>query len=216
MELNEEIYEDICSLDNLILAWKKARKGKTKRRYVKRFQRELMNNLLKIKEELLTQKYQPNRLKTFILRDPKTRKISKSVFKDRIVHNALCNVISLILEKSFIYDSYANQLGKGTLKALERFDDFKRKVSRNNTHDCFVLKADIRHYFEEINHDVLIEIIRKKIPDGRVIWLIKQILSNTPSWGGGNTLFIKRHAFGHPNYHLKVKMPGIPVFWKGL
>ncbi len=40
--------------------------------------------------------------------------------------------------------------GKGTLKALERFDIFKRKVSQNNTRECYVLRADIKHYFDEI------------------------------------------------------------------
>ena len=63
------------------------------------------------------------------------------------------------------------------MKAIERFDKFKRKVSKNNTRTCFVLKADIKHYFEEINHQTLINIIKRKIKDEKVIWLIQQILS---------------------------------------
>jgi retron-type reverse transcriptase len=160
------------------LAYKNARKGKTKRRYVKRFERDLQNNLLKIQQELIDQTYIPNKLKVFTLRDPKTRKISKSAFRDRVIHHALCNIIVPILEKPFIYDSCANQIGKGTLKALDRFDFFKRKVSRNNTRKCWVLKADIKHYFEEINHKILVNMMRRKIQDEKVIWLIWQILSN--------------------------------------
>ncbi len=83
-----------------------------------------------------------------------------------------------VFEKDFIYDSHANQIGKGTHKALERFDKFKRKVSKNNTRDCYVLKADIKHYFEEVDHEVLINIIRKKIKDDRIIRLISIILAN--------------------------------------
>src|SRR3989344_8737929 len=170
-------YQKIYDYKNLLLAWQNAKKGKTKRRYVKRFQRNLMANLLKLQRELITQTYQHCELKTFILRDPKTRKISKSAFRDRVIHHALCLVIVYNFEKGFIYDSHANQIGKGSLKALERFDKFKRKVSKNNTKKCYILKADIKHYFEEIDHEILIEIIRRKIKDEDVIWLIRKILS---------------------------------------
>ncbi|MEK6906592.1 MAG: hypothetical protein AABW81_03150, partial [Nanoarchaeota archaeon] len=155
-------YAEIYDYSNLLLAWKNAKKGKTKRRYVKRFQRNLKENLLKLKEELENNTYKPCDLKYFIFRDPKTRKISKSAFRDRVVHHALCNIIVYGFQKGFIYDSHANQIGKGTLKAIERFDAFKRKVSLNNTRECYVLKADIKHYFEEINHQKLVEIIKRK------------------------------------------------------
>jgi len=68
-------------------------------------------------------------MQTFIIRDPKTRKISKSDFRDRVVHHALVNILEPIFDKIFIYDSYANRKGKGTLEALKRFDQFKRKRS---------------------------------------------------------------------------------------
>ena len=180
-----KLYSLVCSYDNLFLSFNKAKKGKTKRRYVKRFKKNLEENLLNISEELLNKTYLQYKLRIFILRDPKTRKISKSAFKDRVVHHALCNIISPILEKSFIYDSHANQIGKGALKALERFDIFKRKVSRNGTRPCFILKADIKHYFEEVNHEILISIIKRKITDERGIWLIRQILDNISFGGGG-------------------------------
>ncbi len=114
----------------------------------------------------------------FIIHDPKTRKISKSDFRDRVVHHALCNIIEPIFEKSFIYDSYANRLNKGALKALNRFDYFKKKVGKNNTRRCFILKADIKKYFENIDHNVLVNILKKKIIDNKVLWLIKKILDN--------------------------------------
>jgi len=173
------LYEEIYDLDNLKLAWINAKKGKSKRRYVKRFKKSLINNLLELQKELKEEIYSPIKLKTFILRDPKTRKISKSVFRDRIVHHALCNLIIPIFEKGFIYDSHANQIGKGTHKALERFDKFKRKVSKNNTQTCYVLKADIQHYFENITHEILIKILRGKIKDEKTILLIRRIIKNT-------------------------------------
>jgi len=168
-------------------AFKKARKGKTKKEYVIKFEKYLLENLLKLQEELKSLNYEPRPLKTFILRDPKVRKISKSDFRDRVVHHALCNIIEPIFDKVFIYDSCANRKSKGNLKAIERFHFFMRKVSRNgeingwfndNQVKGYCLKADVKHYFQEIDHKILIKILREKIQDENVIWLIRQILAN--------------------------------------
>ncbi len=165
-------------MSNLILAWRKARKGKTKKDYVIEFGEDLIRNLLKLYEELKIQTYSPKPLKTFILRDPKTRKISKSEFRDRVVHHALVRIIEPIFDEGFIYDSCANRKGKGNLFAIKRFEKFVRKVSKNNASPCFVLKADIKHYFQEVDHKILLKIIKRKIKDKKVIWLIERILKN--------------------------------------
>jgi len=189
------LYNGIISFRNLVLAWKKARKHKTKKPYVIGFEADLRNNLLNLYEELKNQTYKSALLVTFILRDPKTRKISKSAFRDRIVHHAIVRILEPIFDKTFIYDSCANRKCKGNLFALKRLYCFVRKVSRNgelngwfnnNQIKGYCLKADIKHYFEEVNHEVLLEIIQRKIKDEKVIWLIERILAN---WGGGDVLF---------------------------
>ena len=189
MKTHKNLYPEIYSLKNLILAWKKARKGKTKRDYVKEFESNLAYNLKILHDELKTQTYKPKPLQTFILRDPKTRKISKSDFRDRVVHHAVVNILEPIFDRIFIYDSCANRKGKGNLFAIKRFDKFKRKVSRNgkitgifndNNTEGYCLKADIKHYFQEVDNEILIKIIKKKVKDKKVIWLIKQILLNKP------------------------------------
>ncbi|MBU1245488.1 MAG: reverse transcriptase domain-containing protein [Nanoarchaeota archaeon] len=176
--MSESLFRKLCSYKNLERAFQKARKRKTLRSYVIEFEKDLRNNLLKLQKELLNNTYKPKPLETFILRDPKTRKISKSDFRDRVIHHALCNLIEPIFDKTFIFDSYANRKLKGTLKAVQRVDYFKRKVSKNNTRTCYVLKADIKYYFETVDHEILISIIKKKIKDKGVINLIKIILSN--------------------------------------
>lgn len=135
-------------------------------------------HLKSLNEELTLQTYKPQQLKIFILRDPKTRKISKSDFRDRIVHHALCNIIEPIFDKTFICDNCASRKEKGNLYAIQRFYQFLRKISKNNSRNCFVLKADIKHYFEEINHNILLGILQRKIKCEKTIWLIKQILNN--------------------------------------
>jgi len=206
MKSYNNLYPQVYNLSSLIIAWRKARKGKTKKGYVIEFEQNLEENLFKLHKELKFQEYKPESLKTFILRDPKTRKISKSAFRDRIVHHVLIKTIELIFDKLFIYDSCANRKGKGNLFALKRFYKFMRKVSKNgktkrafskNQVKGYCLKADIKHYFEEVNHEILIEIIRRKITDEKVIWLIKQILANLPFrqiGGGANEFLSKRNA----------------------
>jgi len=190
------LYSRICDINNLLLAWRKARKGKTRKPYVIEFEKDTIGNLFQLQKELIDQTYQPKPLATFIIRDPKTRKISKSTFRDRIVHHALVRIIDSIFDKRFIYDSCANRKEKGNLFAIKRFDEFKRKVSRNgmvkgwfnnNQVKGYCFKADIKHYFEEINHGILITIIKRKISDEKVIWLIEKILNNLPDGklGGG-------------------------------
>lgn len=178
MKTYNNLWDEICSLDNLEKAYKKAKKGKTSKPYVIEFEKNLYTNLSLLRFELFFQTYIPKPLKTFVIQDPKTRVISKSDFRDRIVHHALCNVIEPKLERTFIYDSYANRKGKGTLKAVQRFEQFKRKISKNNNQNYLVLKADIKHYFENINRDILLNQIKIKIQDPKVIWLIQLILNN--------------------------------------
>ena len=173
-----EMYETLCSYENLELAFSRARKGKTKKSYVIEFESNLKENLLTLRNELLMQTYRPKPLTTFILCEPKTRKISRSDFRDRVIHHALCNVIEPLFEKSFIFDSYANRIRKGTLKAIQRFDYFKRKVTKNFSRNGFVLKADIKHYFETVDQKILLSLVKRKIPDDRVLWLIERILAN--------------------------------------
>src|SRR3989338_5113372 len=112
MKSYRNLYHKVCSYDNLVLAWKKARKGKTLKQYVIDFEKDIKNNLALLRTELLLHAYQPRPLQTFILRDPKTRMISVSDFRDRIIHHAICNIIEPIFDKTFIFDSYANRKGK--------------------------------------------------------------------------------------------------------
>lgn len=176
MKTHKDLYEKIYSKKNLVLAWKKARKQKTKKDYVIEFEEDLVNNINQLHKELKEQIYSPRNLKTFVIRDPKTRKISKAHFRDRVIHHALCNIIDPIFDKTFIYDNCANRKCKGSLFALERFNLFKRKVTNNFSIESYCLKADIKHYFQEIDHQILFYIIEKKIVCEKTLQFIKKII----------------------------------------
>ncbi|MEK6813062.1 MAG: reverse transcriptase domain-containing protein [Nanoarchaeota archaeon] len=188
MKTYPDIYAQLCSLENLESAFQKAKLGKSKKLYVLEFEANLKENLEQLQKELQLQTYMPQPLKRFIIRDPKTRVIHASAFLDRVVHHAITNVLGPIFEKKFVYDSYASRVNKGTHKAIQRFAQFMRKVSRNgaqvtqaatNNHiQGYVLKADIQHYFDTVDHEILIAILRKIVPDEKLINLVKKILNN--------------------------------------
>ena len=188
MKTYKNLYTKLCSIKNLNLAFKKAREDKTSLPYVVKFEENLEEELKELNKELFLLSYQPLFLKRFIIRDPKTRIIHASAFRDRVVYHAICNILEPIFDKIFIHDSYASRKNKGTHKAVERFGKFKRKVSNNgklvknhydkNNITGYALKADIKHYFENVDHEILLNIIKSKIKDEKVILLIKKILDN--------------------------------------
>lgn len=188
MKTYRKQYEKLCSYENLYLAYQKARKEKTKKQYVLDFEAHLEGNLIRLQKELQTFDYKPNKLKKFIVRDPKTRTIHASAFRDRVVHHALVNILEPIFERIFIQDSYASRKNRGTHLAVNRFIYFIRKVSSNgrfvkgawnrNSVCGYVLKADIKKYFDYVDHKILLGIIRRKVRDEGVLWLVKVILDN--------------------------------------
>ena len=87
-----------------------------------------------------------------------------------MVHHALCNLIEPIFERSFIFDSYANRVGKGTHRALDRCQDFARQLS-------LCAACDLRQFFPSIDHAILRDVWSQD-RRARVLWLIDQILAS--------------------------------------
>jgi retron-type reverse transcriptase len=131
----------------------------------------LPDNLLELQSELLEKIYQPGGYNSFYIHEPKKRLISAAPFRDRVVHHALCNVTVPYFEKLFIPDSYANQKGKGTHRALDRCTQFARRFK-------YVLQCDVRQFFPSIDHVILFEILKRMMPDESVNWLIEKILAS--------------------------------------
>ena len=134
------MFAEITSWDNLLLAFRKAAKGKRGRADVAAFEHRLEDNLVALHHALHTRGYCPGPYLSFYVHEPKRRLISAARFRDRVVHHALCNVIEPLFERSFVADSYANRLGKGTHRALDRAQQYARRFP-------YVLQLDIRQFF---------------------------------------------------------------------
>jgi RNA-directed DNA polymerase len=165
------MYEQICSWGNLYNAYRKAAKGKRGRVPAARFEYRLEDNLIQLQRELQAKTYQPGPYHSFYIHEPKRRLISAAPFRDRVVHHALCNVIEPCFERSFIDESYANRVGKGTHRALDCCQRFARRFR-------YVLQCDVVQFFPSIDHAILKRELARKVKDDEVDGLIDRILKS--------------------------------------
>lgn len=173
-----KIFERMISLENLFLAWQEFRKGKIRKPDVREFEYDLEDNIFELREELKTRAYQHSHYTSFYVQDPKLRKINKACIKDRVLHHAVFRILYSIFDPVFIFDSYSCRIGKGTHRAVNRLQCFAEKFSKNNARNRYVLKCDIKKFFDSVNQDILILLIENKIKDSAAIWLVKEIIKS--------------------------------------
>ena len=131
----------------------------------------LEDNLLSLQEELQNFSYRPGDYTSFYIHEPKRRLISAAPFRDRVVHHAPCNLIEPLFERLFIPDSYANRVGKGTHRALDRLQAFTRRYA-------YALQCDVQQFFPAIDHTNLRAELSRWVTDPGVLWLIDRILES--------------------------------------
>ena len=176
MKIYHNIFNKIICLENLLLAWQKFKSGKAKRKEVKEFWFHLENNLFNLFNELKTGEYRHSNYKSFFVKDPKLREIHKAKIQDRIVHQAVHQVLVPIFEPIFIYNSYSSRKEKGCHKAVYKLKESIGKTTKNNQYNCWIAKCDIEKFFNSIDHQILISLIEKRIKDKLALKLIKEII----------------------------------------
>lgn len=174
------MFEQIVDMNNLIRAYYLARKSKKYSQYVQKFEINREYNLWQLQQDLISGAYIHGDYNSFEILDPKPRIIQVSPFRDRIVHQAIYLVLNPIFELDFIDDSYACRKGKGSQRAIKRFEYFWQKLSHKvNTHkEVYVLKADIVKYFDSINHNILKIILYSKIRCEKTRQLLDQVIDS--------------------------------------
>jgi len=171
-------YKNIISIKNLCDAWTEFICGKKSKKDVAEFSLNLSQNIFKLHEELRTKMYRHGAYEAFSISDPKPRSIHKATVRDRLLHHAIYRILYPFFDRTFINDSYSCRIEKGTHKAINRFRDFHRKVSKNNTKTCWVLKCDIRKFFANIDHNILKRILSKATFDTDILWLLSQVIDS--------------------------------------
>lgn len=147
-----------------------------------------MANLIALHNDLRSKTYRHGPYHAFRISDPKPRHIHKATVRDRVLHRAIYRILYPFFDSAFVFDSTSCRKQKGTHAALIRFQKFSRIVSKNNSKICWVLKCDIRKFFESINQTILLGILSTYIPDQDILWLLKQIIGSFYSTGIGKGL----------------------------
>jgi len=177
-------YNYIISSENLLGAWREFLKGKKSRKDTQLFSFRLIENIAHLYNDLLSGKYTHGPYEAFKINDPKPRSIHKSSVRDRLLHHAVYRQLYPFFDRIFIADSFSCRVNKATYKATKRFKAFYLKESSNETRTCWILKCDIRKFFENIDHQIFLDILRKYISDQNIINLLKNIIYSFSSAHG--------------------------------
>lgn len=174
-------FEDIICLENLLVAWKEFQKGKRQKKDVQESSMRLMDNIFSLHNDLINHTYNHGGYQAFKINDPKPRDIHKASVRDRLLHRAIYRILYPFFDKTFIADSYSCRDRKGTHKAINKFREYAHIVSKNNTKTCWILKCDIRKFFANIDHQILLKLLQEYIPDENILNLLENIIESFPT-----------------------------------
>ncbi len=171
MKREGHLIESIANIDNLMMAYYQARRGKQHRYSVKEYGHNIFRNLLNLQEEILSGEITIGKYHYFKIYDPKERQICAAPFEERVLHHAIINVCRPYFERNLIYDTYATRNNKGVYAAIDR-----AKVAMKRYE--YVAKLDVRKYFDSISHSILKQKLRKIFKDERLLNIFDKIIDS--------------------------------------
>lgn len=185
MKRKGNLFNSVCSMENLRLADQKARLGKKDCYGIRLFDSDREANLSELRDMLLYKEYTTSKYSIFTIHDPKEREVFRlPYYPDRIVHHAIMNITGPILESHFTANTYACIKGRGIHKALQALTKALRDVP--GTQYC--LKIDIKKFYPSIDHAIMKAQLRRKIKDNDLLWLLDDIIDSAPGLPIGNYL----------------------------
>lgn len=172
----KNVYDKSLTYHKLFNAYKNACIGKGNKKNFLIYSKDIERNIIDIKNELENNKYKMGKFNTFVIYEPKIRIIKALPFKDRVVQQwYIHEFIKPYILTRFIYDSYAYIDGRGTHKAVNRLQCFMNKIYRENN-NYYVLKCDIKKFFNNIDKNILFQVMKKYISDKKLLNLTKIII----------------------------------------
>lgn len=185
MKRLNNLYEKIYNLDNLILADKKARIGKSKQKDVIKHDLNQVENILKLQKQLIDNKFKTSDYHIFKIYEGKERIIYKlPYYPDRILHHAIMNILEPIFVSTFISNTFNCIKKRGILGAYQKIN--KALKDKENTRYC--LKLDIKKFYPNINNIILKSLLRRKFKDKLLLNLLDEIIDSTKGVPIGNYL----------------------------
>lgn len=173
-------YDEMLTYENLLKAHKNSEKGKRRKDEIIKFNLKQEEYIRWLYIQLKNGTYRHGGYSAFYVSEPKLRKIEKARYLDRIVHKWIVDCFLMdTFVKSFINTSYACIKGKGTHKACLDLQKAMQKCERI-WGEYYIIKTDVSKFFNSIDKDILITILKKRIKDKKLMWLIKEVLYKQP------------------------------------
>src|SRR3990167_2566341 len=172
-------FEAFIAWDTRLGACRCAARGKHDTTAVAGYEYALGQRLLALQRDLARGAWRPGPYVHFDVHEPKRRLISAAPFADRVVHHALCQVIEPRFEPHYIADSYANRVGKGTHRAVDRLQQLCTRYRH-------VLRMDVRRHFPSIDHGVLLAALWRRIPEPGLRRVIELVVASGDGVGGAD------------------------------
>lgn len=172
-------------MENLRLAFTNASRGKSSRKEVREFASNLEENLTALRDDLINKTFTTSKYKKFIKYEPKRREIFKLPFRDRIVHWAVMLVVEPIWVSTLTTDTYSCIKNRGIHDCLHKLQNDLRADPEGT---AYCLKLDITKYYPSINHQILKAVVRRRIKDKDLLWLLDDIIDSADGVPIGNYL----------------------------
>lgn len=169
---HDALFGHIAGFPALTADARRAARGKRRTPGAAAFLAKLETECLRLERILGNRDWHPGRYRKIRIEDPKPRTVSAAPFRDRVVHHAFCHVVEPLFERGFIHDSYANRRGKGTHRAVERYERFRNGAAH-------VLRCDIWRFFPAIDHVILKSDLRRRIACPATLWLADNVIDGS-------------------------------------
>lgn len=170
MKRTGNLWDRFISKENFYLAWRLTKKGRSRRRDVRKFEKNLDVNLEALRQKVIDGKFKTSKYQTkYIKENTKRRLIYILPLEDRIVQHAIINIIEPIFVRRFIDQTYGCISGRGQLNGSK----YVRKHIKNYE---WCLKTDVRKFYPTIDQQVLYDSICRVIKDKNLLVIIKDIV----------------------------------------
>lgn len=162
------------------------KKGKTKSYGVIKFDKDREENLKQLQRDLMHHTFHTSRYHIFTIHDPKEREIYQlPYYPDRIVHHAVMNVVKPIWTSYFTADTFSCIEGRGINQCRAKV---RKTLNTDWQNARFVLKGDVRKYYPSVDNEILKVIVRRKIKDPELLWLLDDVIDSAKGIPIGNYL----------------------------
>lgn len=175
------LYERVCSYENLVNAAENARKGKARQKTVQIFFDNFEENIQKLREELLTHTFKTSDYSVFTIFEPKERVIYRLPFRDRVIHWAIMLVVEPLWIKTFTRDTYSCIKNRGIHSLLKKL---REDLGDDPEGTKYCLKIDVKKFYPTIDHEILKNVIRRKIKDPELLSLLDGVIGSVPDGAG--------------------------------